>query len=176
MASQLGLRVIEADFPSGQVVLCMGEEFGETPEQLAEQGITKDRYRAKQGLITGKDALICVFLRRDMRPARRRWVLAHEIGHYLLGHVGAVPAATDALERAREGAADWVAAQLLMPEPLLRDAIRQLGRASHELAATFGIDPHRVRQRLRELDVIERGIARHGEQRQGWVEFPIYDW
>lgn len=53
-----------------------------------------------------------VIYRVDGNPARKRFTLAHELGHRLLGHTGSTPA--------EERAADVFASHLLCPEPVVR--------------------------------------------------------
>lgn len=60
---------------------------------------------------------------------RQRFIIAHEIGHILLGHEGISHRDTsytiykDLIERMNEVSANGFAAELLMPEQLLRDAL-----------------------------------------------------
>lgn len=57
-----------------------------------------------------------VFINADTAYTRRRFTLAHEIGHYILGHQGAASGAD-------ERAANRFAARLLMPRPYLEQVL-----------------------------------------------------
>ncbi|MCX6373029.1 MAG: ImmA/IrrE family metallo-endopeptidase [Actinobacteria bacterium] len=103
----------------------------------------------------------------DERPAapnggesgRRRFTIAHEIGHFVLHeercrpvHYGSVAEAG----RAEEREADAFAAELLMPEPLVREAVREHGPDVNRLADRFEVGRKAMQARLRELGLEER--------------------
>ena len=78
--------------------------------------------------------------------------LAHELAHLVLGHEGVM--AVEGREVSREeAAANQFAAELLLPEPELRD-IDWSGLSSHELAALiwqWGVSTYTVKVRLENL-------------------------
>ena len=87
-----------------------------------------------------------IWVRRDEPAPRRRFTIAHEIGHHLLHSDGAAvlcrpadveAAAADA--RAREREANRFAAELLMPEPLVRAEADAHGPDPIGLAGRFGV-------------------------------------
>jgi IrrE N-terminal-like domain len=87
-----------------------------------------------------------IWVRRDEPPPRRRFTVAHEIGHHLLHSDGAAvlcrpvdveAAAEDA--RALERQANRFAAELLMPEDLVRAEADGDGPDPIALAARFGV-------------------------------------
>lgn len=94
-------------------------------------------------------------------PARRRFTLAHEIGHHLLAR-GSGPDArfcvfdTPSTKRTLiERACDRFAAHLLMPEQLVRQYYAELSHNPRQrvaiLAERFGVSTWALRRRLREL-------------------------
>jgi hypothetical protein len=87
-----------------------------------------------------------IWVRRDEPAPRRRFTVAHEVGHHLLHSDGAAvlcrPADVETAagdERAREREANRFAAELLMPEPLVRAAANRDGPDPIALAARFGV-------------------------------------
>jgi len=87
-----------------------------------------------------------IWVRRDEPGPRRRFTVAHEIGHHLLHSDGAAvlcrPADVEtaqASERAREREANRFAAELLMPEAMVREAADRDGPDPIALAARFGV-------------------------------------
>ena len=75
-----------------------------------------------------------IWVRRDESETRRRFTIAHEVGHHFLHSDGVkvlcrpadVDQADDA-ERAKERQANRFAAELLMPEPLVREHAESAG-------------------------------------------------
>ncbi len=95
--------------------------------------------------------------------ARRRFTLAHEIGHHLLGRRVADDQRlfffdTSTTRRTlMERACDRFAAHLLMPEDLVRRYHDELsynpGKRVSIMAERFGVSMWALRRRLRELDL-----------------------
>lgn len=93
--------------------------------------------------------------------ARRRFTLAHEIGHHLLGRYitpGQRYFVFDAAKARRsilERACDRFASLLLMPEDLTRAFYQELSHNPTNrvaiMANRFGVSPQALRRRLREL-------------------------
>jgi hypothetical protein len=89
---------------------------------------------------------------------RRRFTIAHEIGHFVL-HPGRLAperggAVNDAW-RQQEREADQFAAELLMPEPLVREAVLELGADASRLADRFDVSRQAMRVRLSGLGIDE---------------------
>lgn len=94
-------------------------------------------------------------------PARRRFTLAHEIGHHLLGrHVSPDQKLfffdTPKMQRTLvERACDRFAVLLLMPEELVRCYYSELSHNTENrvaiMAERFGVSTWALRRRLREL-------------------------
>jgi hypothetical protein len=90
---------------------------------------------------------------------RRRFTIAHEIGHFVLHPELARPErGGDVTEagRVQEREADAFAAELLMPEDLVRQAAREHGADVDRLADRFDVSRAAMRTRLARLDILER--------------------
>jgi hypothetical protein len=93
--------------------------------------------------------------------ARRRFTIAHEIGHWILHtNNGREPAKlhcrpADLRRRDhREGEANMFASALLMPEPLLRPAAEDCGCNIAHLARSFAVSSEAMRLALLHLDLL----------------------
>jgi hypothetical protein len=95
-------------------------------------------------------------------PARRRFTLAHEIGHWVCQvregrgepiHCRPEPGAPATEPRERE--ANVFAAELLMPEDAVRRAVAG-GAAPADLEALFGVSPPAMAWRLYNLGIVDR--------------------
>jgi Zn-dependent peptidase ImmA (M78 family) len=106
--------------------------------------------------------------------ARRRFTLAHEIGHHLLGRQKsdvARPFSLDGLKTRKtpvERACDRFAALLLMPEPIVRQWFDDLSANPENrvaiMAQRFDVSIWAMRVRLRELDLPYRRWDRRRPQ------------
>ncbi|MCX7772100.1 MAG: ImmA/IrrE family metallo-endopeptidase [Clostridia bacterium] len=77
-------------------------------------------------------------------PGRLNWTLAHEIGHIYLEH--------KADEELEEREAHWFAAQLLMPEYIIRSIEQYVGRlCSSDLTKLFNVSEAAAYSRLNNL-------------------------
>jgi hypothetical protein len=90
---------------------------------------------------------------------RRRFTIAHEIGHFVLHPARLRPerggVVTEAM-RFEEREADAFAAALLMPEPLVRQAIAEQGASTELLADRFQVSGKAMEIRLRRMGVVPR--------------------
>lgn len=124
------------------------------------------------GLLVTNSRSATVIVNSDHAPTRQRFTIAHEIGHYILGHQfedgGHVhidrgnyisqrgPRAAQGVDP-KEIEANWFAASLLMPEDTLRDEVEKLSVAalcdSHveDLARLFRVSDHAMSVRLAAL-------------------------
>jgi hypothetical protein len=105
-----------------------------------------------------------VVLRSDEPPARRRFTLAHEVGHWVCqvreGHEApiycrAADVAPDA-DRQLEREANVFAAELLMPEPAVRQESARAA-SSGEVAGWFGVSEEAMSWRLYNLGLASAG-------------------
>jgi hypothetical protein len=85
---------------------------------------------------------------------RRRFTIAHEIGHFVLHPERQRPergGGVNAVWEGQEREADRFAAELLMPEPLVREAVVQHGPDAARLADRFEVSRQAMQVRLRAL-------------------------
>jgi len=90
---------------------------------------------------------------------RRRFTIAHEIGHFVLHPERCRPergGAVNEAGRMEEREADAFAAELLMPEHLVREAVREQGLDVARLADRFEVSRKAMQTRLRGLGLAER--------------------
>lgn len=91
---------------------------------------------------------------------RQRFTIAHELGHILMGHIQPGQRAhrdplrryDDYYERPMERQANDFAAQLLMPESVVRSAAKS-APSSRELARQFKVSPDAMGYRVKNLGV-----------------------
>ncbi len=100
-----------------------------------------------------------IVVRENGDERRRRFTIAHEIGHFVL-HPGRVRperggATTEAMRR-EEREADAFAADLLMPEHLVRQAVAEQGADLHRLADRFDVSVSAMQVRLSRLGILAR--------------------
>lgn len=97
-----------------------------------------------------------IYVEKSHPQVRRRFTVAHEVGHLVLGHLsdGSGELIDDA-ERLRSGVwnieernANAYAAELLMPLDLLRQALRAGIRSVKDLSILFGVSEEAMRIRL----------------------------
>ena len=94
---------------------------------------------------TGRPGLL-VFYRTDSAPARRRFTLAHELGHIALGHIGLDSPPQMCVEDATaEAEANCFAGELLVPSPLLCRA----GLDAETIARRCGVSREAAARALR---------------------------
>jgi hypothetical protein len=90
---------------------------------------------------------------------RRRFTIAHEIGHFVLHPERCRPergGVVNEAGRMEEREADAFAAELLMPEHLVRDAVREQGLDVDRLADRFEVSRKAMQARLRHMGLVER--------------------
>jgi IrrE N-terminal-like domain len=127
----------------------------------------------------GDRVVIAVSSHAGYTDAERRWVIAEELGHAMLGHTalvassapGAGPAVAEPRRRDEEREARAFAAEILMPEEKVRAryaelspridqtlGLRQREAESddvvHAMARMFGVTPTAMRVRLEELELL----------------------
>ena len=104
-----------------------------------------------------------IWVRRDEPAPRRRFTVAHEVGHHLLHSAGGAavlcrPADVEAAqggERVREREANRFAAELLMPEGMVRDEADRDGPDPIALAGRFGVSDVAMGFRLVNLGYLQ---------------------
>ena len=100
-----------------------------------------------------------VYVNANDPPRRQRFTLAHELGHYIL-HRDLMDGGIvdDTMYRSPLG--DWYerqanrfAADVLLPEQLVRSEYRRGNKALNVLAKRFDVSPDAMRIRLKELNL-----------------------
>ena len=124
----------------------------------------EQKYRNVAGFIQSKDGLATIYINAEDAPVRQNFTIAHELGHYLLGHVG--KPGYEVLLRtpinkedktAMEQEADCFAANLLVPENMLKDYLRKYRFISNiELSKLFGVSEDVIGFRKKHLDIGSR--------------------
>jgi predicted transcriptional regulator len=100
-----------------------------------------------------------IVLRGASPERRRRFTIAHEIGHFVLHPHRLAPqrgGAVNAAWQAQEREADQFAAELLMPEDLVREAVLLHGPDAERIADRFEVSRQAMQTRLKRL-----GLAGH---------------
>jgi hypothetical protein len=70
-----------------------------------------------------------IYVRSGLTPARLRWAIAHELGHFVLG--------VDSSSRENEAAADAFAAAITVPRRAFEGALLETGSSYRKLAEWF---------------------------------------
>jgi IrrE N-terminal-like domain len=99
---------------------------------------------------------------------RRRFTIAHEIGHFVLHPGRLAPERGGAVNEAwqeQEREADQFAAELLMPEDLVREAVAVHGEDAGRLADRFDVSRRAMQSRLRGLGFAVRLTGRSAHRR-----------
>jgi hypothetical protein len=116
-----------------------------------------------------------IWVRRDESGTRRRFTIAHEVGHHLLHSDGATvlcrPVDVDQADeaaRAKEREANRFAAELLMPEPLVRERVGSDGLDVAALAGTFDVSPIAMAYRLVNLEFMEVVPSEIADEQERW--------
>jgi len=108
-----------------------------------------------------------IVVRGAANARRRRFTIAHEIGHFVLHPGRLAPERGGAVNEAwqlQEREADQFAAELLMPEDLVRAAVLEHGGDVARLADRFDVSLKAMQARLRWL-----GVGGHRTEHAGGV-------
>jgi len=95
-----------------------------------------------------------IVVRGASSERRRRFTIAHEIGHFVLHPGRLAPERGGAVNEAwqeQEREADQFAAELLMPEDLVREAVVEHGDDASRLADRFDVSRQAMQTRMRRL-------------------------
>ncbi len=131
------------------------------PVQLAAlygikcKAATKERLRGTSGEIVAFDGEIYISFREDDPPQRQRFTIMHELGHYLLGHLGTEPM-TRSESNCRpeeEQAADKFAIDMLAPACVLWALDLH---AANEIASICNISMQAAEFRARRMEQLYR--------------------
>jgi Zn-dependent peptidase ImmA (M78 family)/transcriptional regulator with XRE-family HTH domain len=119
------------------------------------------------GLAASSDEAKLIVLGTSQIPARQRFTLAHELGHLLVGDDQGVHLDKDVYDRAQakdpsEMRANSFASAFLMPEDILRSAVRTTGLTEDVFAALscdLQVSPSALAIRLQQLRLIDAGTC-----------------
>lgn len=104
-----------------------------------------------------------IVLRGASSEQRRRFTIAHEIGHFVLHPLRLAPERGgdpgNAVWQQQEREADQFAAELLMPEHLVREAVLREGPDAARLADHFEVSKAAMQTRLRWLGLVGHGAG-----------------
>lgn len=105
------------------------------------------------GKIGYKDGKIFIVVRKDQLQTRQRYTIIHELGHYLLGHLGDTPLSRsrDSVRPEEEYAANRFAADVLMPASVLWALDIH---AAEDIARLCNVSPPAARSRAERMAVL----------------------
>lgn len=120
--------------------------------------------RNVSGFYFSKDKTI--YLNVDEPASRQVFTIAHELGHYFLGHksdeygVYRRHNVYEGVKHQNESEADYFAASLLMPETMIRDELQKYpfltSDSTSVLALRFGVSPSAMTRRLKHLGALKK--------------------
>jgi Zn-dependent peptidase ImmA (M78 family) len=97
-------------------------------------------------------------IQQDIHPHRRRFTIAHEIGHHVLGHTTVFcsfdETTTGDPRRFNERQANVFASELLMPDPWIRRYWTLLRKDYRALAQKFYVSDEAMFRRLTEANLL----------------------
>lgn len=106
---------------------CGAAELPVKPVRIAEhyriecRSLVSESLDGKSGMLRMIDGVPCIFTNASQSVTRRRYTIMHELGHFLLGHLGDAPLSRSysSIRPEEEMAADRFAADILMPACVL---------------------------------------------------------
>ena len=102
-------------------------------------GLSKNTFRSESAELKEMDGAYIIFYNNEEPDYRIRFSIGHELGHYLFHHKMNLKR-TDSLYRKQEVEANCFAAQLLMPEQI----IRQVSRRGKMISVDFIMNTFKV--------------------------------
>ncbi len=101
----------------------------------------------------------CLIVNAEESPRRQNFTIAHELGHYLLGHLQSPDYGVlyrrpmgEQPDKPIEQEANCFAANLLVPEGMLRDTLKEFPFAdNHQLGILFGVSADVIGYRCKDL-------------------------
>ena len=116
-----------------------------------------DKYSHVAGFLD-KDSKT-IFVNNADAPNRKTFTVAHELGHFLLGHepkyLKVLLRTPSAITTIEEKEANCFAANVLVPDDKLREALDKLSFSKNDyikLAQVFGVSSEVMKNRLRRLE------------------------
>lgn len=108
------------------------------------------------GLLKKEQGVIGV--NKGQHPVRRRFTIAHELGHFLMSHeMGKDELIDDAFDRphSQEQEANMFASYLLMPSDWIKESVKKYGMDLEKLAKEYEVSKQAITIRLLELNLIK---------------------
>jgi Zn-dependent peptidase ImmA (M78 family) len=114
-------------------------------------------YQDVSGFLNSNGDKPVIYVNANNSPQRQAFTIAHELGHYFLGHtpdewgINRRPAAYTQAKPSSEQEADCFAANLLMPANMVKKQMRayKLTPENYDiLAGLFGVSPSAMKNRL----------------------------
>lgn len=124
------------------------------------------------GEIGYKDGKVSIAIRRDQLQTRQRYTIMHELGHYLLGHLGDTPLSRsrDSVRPEEEYAANRFAVGVLMPACVLWG----LGiHNAEDIAQLCGVSMQAAKIRAERMEILyqRNKFLLHPLERQVFQQF-----
>lgn len=132
-------------------------QIKEIAEKLGLKIVEFDFQNSISGVLKKDRGIIGV--NKKHHNVRKRFTIAHELGHFLLGHeIGKDDSIIDGdfdkpTDRERE--ANIFASQILMPEEILKDEVKKHQINLKKLAEIFEVSEQAMTIRLLDLDLIK---------------------
>jgi hypothetical protein len=108
------------------------ESLDNVARKLGISRIIEQRLPFEGGLFKLPDGELVIKLNSDSSFVRKRFTLAHEIGHLLLNTVPALRSSHQRADEALERACDLIAAELLMPTEETTKFVKEIGSPTAE--------------------------------------------
>ena len=112
------------------------------------------------GLLKKEESIIAV--NKTHNPLRQRFTIAHELGHFLLGHeMGGEKYQEEMIDDSfdkpvsSEREANMFASAILMPREWIQSEVKKQGMNIEPLAKIFGVSKQAITIRLLELNLIK---------------------
>ena len=127
------------------------ESLGDIARKLGITEISEEKLPFEGGIFRRDDGNLVIKINIDSSNVRKRFTLAHEVGHILLNTVPAFRG-TDCADRPLEATCDMIAAELLMPADETTTYVQSLGRPSPEklrlIASRYSVSVHAAAVRV----------------------------
>jgi len=131
---------------------------------MNKYGIDIRTFGSESAVIQEYCGAYIIFYNQDEPDSRIRFSIMHEFGHYVLGHKMSL-GASDSLYHTQELEANCFAAQILMPEQVLRLANKRGKRLSKDyLIDSFGVSEIAAEKRLKTMVSFENDWRKREEK------------
>ncbi|MBR1419567.1 MAG: ImmA/IrrE family metallo-endopeptidase [Selenomonadaceae bacterium] len=116
-----------------------------------QYGVDVKSLGSESAIIIEQSGKCIIFCNQAEPKYRVRFSIMHEFGHYILGHISDLPK-TDPLYQRQELEANYFAAQILMPEQILRECIKREKRlTTNFIQKSFDVSKEAAEKRIQTL-------------------------